>query len=371
MSYKELFKLKTNPFRLTPSLNTQEIVWAGFPKLKEEIKKRILYALKIPNSRLVLNWGEYGSGKTHSAIYFSDKKVLEKIANQVDKPIPYTINLLLPKGKNPVSDFFVSIIDSIDIKKLRNKFQDDIERIEELVFRNSSNKLINNVILNLFKNDISENYLKQYFYGILSNTDVKKNLAKHDILRFLSKDDDYVKFLSLLFTCLTLEQKQYSSVIFWIDEFEDITTLNSSSIDQLNNFLREFINNTPNHLLLFLNFTLSPVDSVEDISKHLSPAVLDRIKSRIEFKQPSPGDLKLYLNDLLNHPKFRVGSVENKFHPFTEESIQSIENELGVVSLRRYNEAFSILLDIAEMEDQEVITADFVNKYKNEFAGWK
>lgn len=371
MSYEDLFNLKTNPFRLTPSMNPEEIVWAGFPDLKKQITTRIQYSMKIPNSSLVLNWGEYGSGKTHSALYFSNEKVLKEIADDVDKPIPFALNLLLPKGNNPVYDFFISVIDNMDIEKLRKTFKSELDEIKQRIELNSSNEQINNIIFQLFSDDIDSSLLKQYFYGTLSKTDLKKELSEYGILRFLSKNDDYVKFLSLFFICLTINQKKYSSVIFWIDEFEDIQTLSSSSRDQLNNFLRELINNTPDYLLLFLNFTLSPIDSVEDISKHLSSAVLDRVRSRIEFKQPTVEDLKLYVDELLNNEKFRTKKVANRFHPFKEESLELIEEELGMVSLRRYNEAFSILLDLAEMEDKEEITKEFVEEKKDEFSGWK
>lgn len=57
------FNLKSNPFRLTPALSSDELIWAGFPDLKKRIENRILKAIKIPNSSLILNWGDYGSGK--------------------------------------------------------------------------------------------------------------------------------------------------------------------------------------------------------------------------------------------------------------------------------------------------------------------
>lgn len=66
------FKLQSNPFRLTPALSSEELIWAGFPELKKRIENRILKAIKIPNSSLILNWGDYGSGKTHAARYFTN-----------------------------------------------------------------------------------------------------------------------------------------------------------------------------------------------------------------------------------------------------------------------------------------------------------
>ena len=45
MEYKD-FKLKENPFRLTPPLNPEEIVWAGMEKLKSELENRLQIAMQ-------------------------------------------------------------------------------------------------------------------------------------------------------------------------------------------------------------------------------------------------------------------------------------------------------------------------------------
>ncbi len=71
MSYTELFKLKSNPFRIIPATRPEEIIWAGFPDLKEKFTQRIKRSLNISNSSIILNWGEFGSGKTHAARYFT------------------------------------------------------------------------------------------------------------------------------------------------------------------------------------------------------------------------------------------------------------------------------------------------------------
>ena len=73
------FNLKSNPFRLTPALSSDELIWAGFPDLKKRIENRILKAIKIPNSSLILNWGDYGSGKTHAARYFTNLNILSNL----------------------------------------------------------------------------------------------------------------------------------------------------------------------------------------------------------------------------------------------------------------------------------------------------
>ena len=41
MNTFENLSLKTNPFRLTPTSDDNELVWAGFPDIKEKIERRI------------------------------------------------------------------------------------------------------------------------------------------------------------------------------------------------------------------------------------------------------------------------------------------------------------------------------------------
>lgn len=76
MNTLKSYKLKLNPFRTTPASNPEEIIWAGFNDVRQKMEKRIKRAIRIPNSSLVLNWGEYGSGKTHAAKFFQKRKFL-------------------------------------------------------------------------------------------------------------------------------------------------------------------------------------------------------------------------------------------------------------------------------------------------------
>lgn len=369
MNFEQLFKLKTNPFRMTPALNSDDIIWAGFPEMKEKFENRIKRSIKMPNSGLILNWGEYGSGKTHAARYFNKVDVLKKIAKEINDSCPYSLVFLLPKGKNPVYDMFVSIIDKIDLDSIRTKFNTEQKKIISFIDSFSDNMHIKSVLKALFT-DADVLLIKRYLYGNLTASELR-DLNGYGILRNLNSDSDYTKLLSGFFTCLTYNKTYYSSVIIWIDEFEDIAILNNINIDKTNNFLRELLDNTPNNLLLFLNLTQTSLLSFQDLGQYLSEAVRSRIKDRILFDLPSKDELKLYLKELLNHKIFRTESVDDPLFPFTEELIDSVIDELKNVSLRRYNEAFSMLLDIAELDGITPINKEIFEKNKNEIVGWK
>ncbi|MEQ8470610.1 MAG: hypothetical protein RIC35_05470 [Marinoscillum sp.] len=370
MSISTTYKLETNPFRITPATSPNELIWAGFTEIREKFELRIKRSIKIQNSSLILNWGEYGSGKTHAARYFNKASVLEEIAKDVNSEIPYSIVLPLPKGKEPVFSMYTSVIDKLDIQVLRSRFQEKGASINSFIDEMHDNMQIQSILKAIFNPDVYDiNLLKKYLYGNISNTELK-GLNDFGILRHLNSDSDYTKLLAGLFSCLTYDKKVYSAVIIWIDEFEDLAVLSSSNIDKTNNFLREILDNTPNNLLVFLNLTQSALFGVEDLGEYVYESVRSRIKDRVNFDLPSPEQFRTYLKDLLE--KFRSEEVEEQiFFPYEKDLVDELIRELGNVSLRSFNEAFSMLLELAELESVCPITSEFFERNRNEVLGWK
>lgn len=365
--------LKGNPFRITPSTNVNEIIWAGFPEVKNRIKMRIKQAIDIPNSSLILNWGEYGSGKTHALRYFSSQNVLKDIAEK--NTIPYTIDLRFPKSKEPVKEIFTQIVDKLDIIKLRKDVEEKKLNIHDILQNTTDNIFMHKVFSvmfdkenNLFESDTEGLEFKSFLYG---TADFKRYLSK-GIIRKFSTDYDYIEFLSILFSILTYDKKVYSCIILWIDEFEDISLLNNTNISNVNNFVRTLIDKCPNNLLMFLNLTLSAMISVADLGEYLHEAVKSRIIDRIEFQIPNSIELKTYLEELLNEPIYRLTPITggNIFAPFSPDIIDTIIQKLGNASLRKYNEVFSRLIEIAAYEKyDEINNANFDSKI-NEIIIW-
>src|SRR5260221_2607914 len=70
--------LASNPFgQITPS--TENIVWAGMSNIKRQLDQLFIEAQATSSTQVVLNWGAYGSGKTHAAIYYSSSDRLPKL----------------------------------------------------------------------------------------------------------------------------------------------------------------------------------------------------------------------------------------------------------------------------------------------------
>ena len=372
MNKFDKLNLKGNPFRITPSTNVTEIIWAGFPELKKQIETRIKYSINIPNSSLVLNWGEYGSGKTHALRYFSTQQVLKDIA--AENTIPYSIDLRFPKSKEPVKELFTQIVDKLDIVRLRRDVEEKHLNIQDILMSVTDNTFMHKVFYamfdqthNLFTTDPEGLEFKSFLYG---TEDYKKYQTK-GIIRKLSTDYDYIEFISILFSILTYDKRVHSCIILWIDEFEDISLLNNANISNVNNFVRTLIDKCPNNLLMFLNLTLSAMISVADLGEFLHEAVKSRIIDRIEFPIPNTSELKTYLKELLNNPAYRITTTDNLYAPFSSEVIDAVIQKLGNASLRKYNETFSRLIEIAAYEGYDEINNAHFASLINEIIIWQ
>lgn len=371
MSYQEKFNLKNNPFRLTPAVSSEEIIWAGFPNIKAKFEGRIKRTIKVPNTSLVLNWGEYGSGKTHAARYFGKATVLADLADEVERTIPYFLFINLPKGKSPIEDFYTSIIDKLDIVQLRQKFKDQKAELERFIELVANNIFLENIVKAFFNPNVEVDLLRRFLYNSHNAADFRV-LSGKGIQRELSSDTDYGKLLSIIFSCITLDKQFYSSIILWIDEFEDIAILSKVNGDKINSFIRELLDNTPNNLLIFLNLTQSALFNIEDLGEYISEALKSRIKERINFEIPQQEELLVYVKELLKAFRVEVNkSGEDEYFPFDRALITTITDELGNVSLRKFNESLGLLLELAEMDDQSPIDNKYYQQNKSDVIGWK
>ncbi|MCF8427834.1 MAG: ATP-binding protein [Bacteroidia bacterium] len=370
MSYEKLFNLKSNPFRHTPAISSTEIIWAGFPLIKEKFHNRIKRAIKVPNSSLILNWGEYGSGKTHAARYFGKKTVLAEISEEAGGKIPYFIFVTLPKGKSPIEDFYTTIVDKLDISLLRASFNSQKEDLINYIDLIGDNGFIKNVAKAFFNDEIEENLFRRYLYGSANATD-NRSLSERGIQRVLNPDTDYSKLLSVIFSCLTFNGSVYSSVILWIDEFEDIAILTKVNGDKTNSFLRELLDNTPNNLLIFLNLTQSALFNIEDLGEYISEALKSRIKDRINFELPKEPEILTYVSELLKAYKVEDINDTNIYSPFNETLLQQILKDLGNVSIRNINEALGTLVDLAESDSKSPIDLEYYKTNLTDVIGWK
>lgn len=364
----EQYNLTENPFRTVPGVQSDEIIWAGFPDIKAKFEQRIKRAISLRNSGVVLNWGEYGSGKTHAAKFFGKQSELKRLADEAPGVVPFYIYVTLPKGKAPVEEVFTAIIDKLDLTHIRQQTSLISEELIEFIDNTFNDSFIQSCIKAVFT-DIEEiddkNLIKRFLYGLITAKDFKI-LQNIGILRKMKSDDDYIKFLAALFSTLTYNKKVYSCVILWIDEFEDIITLNNSSLDKINSLLRDLFDNTPNNLLLFLNLTQSSLFTAEDLSRYITESVRSRIRDRVSFDIPDSGMIRDYLIELLD--QFRVSRDQNiGLYPFDEEVVLKVLSDFRNAPVRKYNEVFSTLLEIGKLEGVDRITLSLYEDNESEF----
>lgn len=356
------YKLNSNPFRSVPaSVRSSELVWAGFPKVKEKFEDIIKNSINHNPSRLVLNWGEYGSGKTHATRYFNKLEVLKSLKG--DSQLPLFIPIDFPQSKQPVWDIVKSVIDKIDLTNIRESAK-EILTISDIIHDITDNRFVQSVILAIFNEEVDLQVLKLFMYKFLSPSEIKKKLLKYDIERPISSDNDLVDIISALFSVITFNKKIYSCVIIWFDEFEDITAMTNNNLININSSLRQMFEKSQNNLLMILNITQSSFMDQDDLSEYLSPAIASRITNNVEIKLPSKADIKLYLTELLNKEVFRSGSHDDYF-PFKDDVVDKIIDRLNNPSIRKINEVFSLLIEIALSEDADTIDSEFYEQHSH------
>jgi len=378
------YKFKENPFRITPPINPEEIVWAGRTKLKQKIDHRIKMGIETSVSRIVLNWGRYGSGKTHAANYYTKTSYVQDRFGVNTK----NIKVNLPRtSKDPVQAFLRALLGQLSFDNIVSDFSqlDTIftEQLGDIIAVNSNDHVISEFIkrfiekedkTSLFSNEEEKikqlNALKHYLYGDSTTT----TLNALGLPLGLEDDEQVVNLISTLFNCITYQKKLYQSVFLWIDEFEDIDTLTRSNQDRLTTFLRQLVDKTPNNLTIFLNFTLKGRGDIEDLSIRLGEALASRAKLFIEFDSPTVSEALDYLKDLINHPLFRTEIDENApFYPVTEAATKYIIEHLGKLSIRKINEVFSLIIELALIASAipKDIEIEFVNTIKDEIIFWE
>lgn len=372
MDFSDL-NLKNNPFRLTPPLNPEEIIWVDFNELKLKLEERIKIGISTSPSSIVLNWGSYGIGKTHAALYYSRTSRLADVAKELGCREAKCVKVNLPRTtKDPVQAFLRAFLGHIRFETIKSDF-DDLKSIFndkiQLILDSISNDAI---ITKIFKKIVEENdpetiiLIEDYFYG-----DSKKGvLERLDLPYGLQDDEQVVNLFSTYINAITYEKKLYSSFFLWIDEFEDIDVLSKSNQERFTTFLRQLIDKTPNNLTIFLNFSPKPFSTKEDLSRTLGDALSTRLRSQIDFKEPSVDQAIDYIDELLNHSFFRKETTTNRFQPFTKDSVEYVLNHINRRTVRIINETFSLLIELALLENVKEINIDFINSKKQELPIW-
>ncbi|CAA6813494.1 MAG: Unknown protein [uncultured Sulfurovum sp.] len=370
MNYETL-GLKENPFRLTPPLDPKEIVWAGMSEVKSKLEKRIELGIRTRPSRIILNWGSYGSGKTHASLYFSKTDRLQELTTKLDAKPSKSIKITLPRSSSDiVQEFLRSFLGQYSLEEIYSDFQKLKDEVGEeqlvLMITNFSNDTVIGEVFKTLINTEDDKYfniLKNYIYG----DSTKSTLNSLELPYGLKNDEQVANFIATIINCVTYEKQHYSSFIIWLDEFEDIDTIKKILADRFTTFLRQFIDKTPNNLMLFLNFTQKAFMDREDLSISLGEALSSRAKLKIDFENPTTDEAIAYVKELSN-----IYLIEDKELPFEDDAlIKYVVEHMGNLTTRKINETFSIILEMALIEEKEKIDQTFIDSIQDEIIAWE
>ena len=258
----------------------------------------------------------------------------------------------------------MQVIDKMDFIGIQALLP-SVEERNRVIEQYTKNEFLKKILELVFCRPVDTEIIS-FLYGSSTATQ-RKSL---DVSRNINFSVDTEQILGAIFSFLTSEVGPYSCIILWLDEFEDIINLSSVEVKNANGFIRSLLDNTPDHLLMFINFTMSSLSTREDLFMYLQEAVKSRVKQRIEFDLPSLDDLKAYLKDLLNNPVYR-DEKKTDFYPFEEDVIDELYATVKNVSLRRFNEALSLLLESAIFDNKDIIDKTYFESIKSEVEGWK
>lgn len=371
--YKEAFRLKDNPFSTTAPSIERPIVWAGRESLKRKLLETIETMLITSPSRIVINWGEWGAGKTHAMKYFSREQNLEATAKKLKVKTGFSIPVICPRS-NILQSLYLAIIESISIEKLKAMVNEVVFKKEVLVGKKKALRNLEEAgfryplakaLQALYSKDVGmRTTAERYLYLESTGSDLKTL----EVPKRIRSGIDMLRTLAQLFRLSLSENSPYSRVFLWIDEMETIENLTGKELTNLRFFLRSMVDFVPQDLTIFLNAT-TKAGELEGFFKYLGEAVLERVYAVIEFPVMDEKDVMNYVHELINSPVYRSAKdieMLKKKHPrtfqlfpFRTKSISLLfrlltEHLKRKPTPRNINDALSSTLDLA-LRDEKLI----------------
>jgi len=360
MNSLQKLNLNYNPFRdITPSMESNTLLWAEMEEVKTKIEKSYTESIKNNSKQLVLNWGPYGGGKTFSAYYF--------IKNNNNLSDLTQIYLRCPKdGSKSTDEFFKSIIDYISFDKIHLQIKSLIseygeQKLMEMLIPKTSHEYAKAICLIGSSNDDIVELMNRFLYVGLTKTELKKlGLAKD-----IQSDTDVIKFLSGILHCFIGDNNiPIGKVIIWIDEMEDLIYYSPKHYKGFSQVLRDLFDSISSSFLVFLNFTLAEGEE-STIELILGGAVWSRVTRKIRYKQFSNTNALEYCSQLIQHAKID----KNKKQPIDEETTHLLINHMMISNLtpREINKHFNSLINYAIENNINEINQDVLANWMKEY----
>lgn len=282
-----------DPFPFDPPRKVD--YWADNKEVLQKIIQGQIDSIMFASSFIYVLYGPLGGGKTFAVAYLANPKTQKIILKSLKRPkfeslvirvaavAPLrTGQLTFSLHKDIVQKCFSAILRSEELirifagtkqlgtGKIKVAFQDT----RKSVIRSLGGKL------RIAKLEISEGY------KFLTQT--RSRLGK------LQDVNELVETIRILINILS---KKYGRIIISIDELENLARATGTERVLCSDFLRKMHEMIEHDLTLFLIFTL---ESYEEVSRILQPALLSRVKDHIEFPFiKAKSNVKEYIRECL------------------------------------------------------------------------
>jgi len=315
--------LKQDPFPNTPPRRPEDAVWAGFQEVKGQLNELFVEALASPQTQVVLARGEYGSGKTHAAMYTRRRDYLDdfvQIQRIKDIDMYY---VQLPKEPEHADELlYRDILEAVQFRRLRQFMRaivaaetphGALEKLQDLSHSETMGRALwllgfdpeyleqKNALQESDALSEQQKLLERFFFSQATRRELKQLGLSRDI----KSTQDRFHILASVFQCIIglapIEAiEQHRRVILWIDEMEDLIGYPSRYHRSFLRGLRDFMDTLPNYFTIFMNFSLASFDYAKGIEVVTGADFLDRVTHQIHFKEPSEEEALEYVLDLLH-----------------------------------------------------------------------
>lgn len=379
--FSETYLLKDNPFSITPS--TEDIVWADRSDLFSFIERKIETSISTSPSRIIVNWGEWGSGKTHAMIYFTSNVFRDNFRKKYKSSIDFLslgIHLPRPVAIGTMGELlYYEIVNAVTFETLQstlNKIREHLTK-KRLTFSEVDTKIREHLKTMTGRSEFASFFshltsplAKRFLFGEKLSI---KELRTLGLTRNIESIGDILEMLSLMVKVLTkpfdVLPESYAEIFIWIDENEALREINPKDVFVYRSILRDLLDYASTDLTIFLNFSLTPGEDYSIVEAQLGNALLSRIDENIQLEPiKTQDDCMNYIEQLIQHVRTKKPPNGNVLHPFKRDAVEHIVSE-GLEKgwlPRDLNKVLTKALEIGFAENKAVIDKAFINNNREQ-----
>ncbi len=357
----EQINLSYNPFKdVSPNIDDTHMVWASMGEVKAKLERSYKDCINNNSKQIILNWGQYGGGKTFSAYYFS------KQMSDVDN-IKH-IYLRCPKdGAKATDEFFISIIDALGFEELNQHIHKLITEVGEdaliaYLTPRATREFAKAICLIGSQEPDTREMMNRFLFSGISKAELKKLGLAKDIYT----DSDSGRFLSGILSCYTgTNAINNGRVVIWLDEMEDLIYYAPKNYKAFSQILRDLFDNISDRFLFFLNFTLAEGEE-SVIELMLGAALWSRVTKKIRYKEFSEANALEYANELLAVARIN----KNIESPLSPEILNILISNIpiNILTPREINKHINSLLSYSMEHELSTITLEVFNNWSKEYS---